>query len=120
MDTRNFFKLMIKGGNENSIFQVNVPVNLSFFLTTSSRESPIQDSQKNIPGIITIPRVPIMQNNAFQSSQLKILITDPHFLLEKDLFPEVFFQEKDLIPEFPEPPSAKERWGCDNNLKSSG
>ena len=52
------------------------------------------------PGIIAIPSVPIVQNNAFPTSRLKMTIPNSHF------FPgmESVFREKALIPEFLSPP----------------
>ena len=57
--------------------------------------------------ISAIPSVPIVQNNAFPTSRLKMIIPDSPFPSGKELCsrnPGSFFREKCLIPEFPEFP----------------
>ena len=61
---------------------------------------------EKLPGIIAILRVPIVQNNAFPTSQLKMLIPDSNFPLEKALLTKSgkFFSGKNHntgIPGFP-------------------
>ena len=67
---------------------------------------PIPDFQKYFPGIIAIASVSIVQNNAFPTSMLKMLIPGSYFLPGKGSDPEMrgVFAGKALIPKFLETP----------------